>query len=164
MAILYITHRLNEVPEIADEVVIFRDGNLIVQGPVAEFDRQRIVEAMTGEALKGFEHDEVSAEKGHTEAPVLELSNASILPIFSNISFELYKGEIVSLSAEWAAARWKSAKRYSVCVPSIAARLTCSVSTGNQRRPSTPKSAASVLFRSTAKHKGYYRVSHPGRT
>ena len=47
----YITHRLNEVPEIADNVVVFRDGHLVAQGPIAEFDRERIVEAMTGEAL-----------------------------------------------------------------------------------------------------------------
>ena len=33
VAIVYITHRLNEVPEIADEVVVFRDGNLVASGP-----------------------------------------------------------------------------------------------------------------------------------
>jgi ribose transport system ATP-binding protein len=97
VAILYITHRLNEVPEIADEVVIFRDGDLVAQGAVAEFDRKRIVEAMTGEALKGYAHQVESAAKGRAEMPALTLKNAGIQPTFKNISFDLYKGEIVSL-------------------------------------------------------------------
>lgn len=97
VAVLYITHRLNEVPEIADEVVIFRDGHLVAQGPVKEFDRQKIVEAMTGESLKGYEHDSTSAIKGSTAAPALEVKNASLDNAFSNVSFSVHKGEIVGI-------------------------------------------------------------------
>ena len=97
VAVLYITHRLNEVPEIADEVVIFRDGDVVAQGAVEDFDRQRIVEAMTGESLKSFEHDAESAIKGREDKPALAVEGASIKPIFENISFDVSRGEIVSL-------------------------------------------------------------------
>ncbi len=97
VAVLYITHRLNEVPEIADEVVIFRDGDLVAQGPVAEFDRQRIVEAMTGESLKGYEHHDDTTGDATDALPALSLNQATLSPHFTNISFTVYKGEIVGL-------------------------------------------------------------------
>ena len=97
VAVLYITHRLNEVPEIADEVVIFRDGDLVAEGPVSGFDRHAIVEAMTGESLKSFEHDAVSAVKGREGAPALQIEGATIAPVFDSVTFSIYRGEIVSL-------------------------------------------------------------------
>lgn len=97
VAIIYITHRLYEVPEIADEVVVIRDGNLVAQGPVAEFDRDRIVEAMTGEALKSFSHHESKKDIDTSKTPVLKVTAASLPPVFDDISLEVYAGEIVSI-------------------------------------------------------------------
>ncbi|MCP5097885.1 MAG: sugar ABC transporter ATP-binding protein, partial [Chloroflexi bacterium] len=97
VAIVYITHRLPEVPEIADELVVFRDGNLVAEGLVAEFDHDRIVEAMTGESLKAFAHSDVERNKSGKETAVLQVTAASLSPHFENISLEVQKGEIVSL-------------------------------------------------------------------
>ena len=99
LAVVYITHRLNEVPEIADDVVVFRDGDLVAQGPIEEFDRERIVEAMTGEALKDFQHHdhakvEVNAQDG---PPPLQVSDATAHSAFYNVDLEVQKGEIVGL-------------------------------------------------------------------
>ncbi len=97
VAILYITHRLNEVPEIADEVVVFRDGDLVAAGPVEDFDRARIVEAMTGESLKDFAHHQVDRTQSDDEATLLQVSGISSPPNFEMIDFEVRRGEIVSL-------------------------------------------------------------------
>ena len=99
VAIIYITHRLNEVPEIADEVIVFRDGDLVASGPVTEFGREHIVEAMTGEALKDFAHHEHHPEKEETvtEAAPLTVSGATLPRIFDEVSFEVHRGEILSL-------------------------------------------------------------------
>ncbi|MCO6452023.1 MAG: sugar ABC transporter ATP-binding protein [Caldilineales bacterium] len=98
VAIIYITHRLAEVPEIADRVIVFRDGYLVAEGPVTEFSREKIVEAMTGETLKTFVHTDFEASKAsNSEAPALELSAASLPPFFTDVSLRVYKGEIVSL-------------------------------------------------------------------
>ena len=97
VAIVYITHRLHEVAEIADDLVVFRDGNVVAEGPVATFDRDRIVEAMTGESLKTFEHQDLEREKGKVQTAVLQVTTASLPPLFENVSLEVQKGEIVSL-------------------------------------------------------------------
>ncbi|MCP4168208.1 MAG: sugar ABC transporter ATP-binding protein [Chloroflexi bacterium] len=99
VAIIYITHKLPEVPLIADRVIIFRDGDLVAVGPVDDFDRDRIVEAMTGESLQAFahhEHDDGLADE--TEQVVaLSVTGASLPPLFENVDLEVRKGEIVGL-------------------------------------------------------------------
>ena len=54
VAIIYITHRLLEVPEIADDLVIFRDGDLVASGPVSEFDHDRIVRGDDRRVFEGI--------------------------------------------------------------------------------------------------------------
>ena len=97
VAIIYITHRLPEVQEIADQVVVFRDGFLVAEGPVAEFNRERIVEAMTGETLKTFSHHHDMKGDGAGEAPALKVIDASLPPLFRDVNLEVRRGEIVSL-------------------------------------------------------------------
>ncbi len=97
VAVIYITHKLNEVPEIADEVVVFRDGNLVAKGPIAEFPRERIVEAMTGESLKDFTHHEHERAETKAEAPLLQVNGATLQPLFFDVDLEVHKGEIVGL-------------------------------------------------------------------
>ena len=97
VAVIYITHKLNEVPEIADEVVVFRDGNLVAKGPIAEFPRERIVEAMTGESLKDFTHHDHERAEARTEAPLLKVVGASLKPLFFDVDLEVHKGEIVGM-------------------------------------------------------------------
>ena len=97
MAIVYITHRLNEVPEIADEVVVFRDGNLVASGPIADFPHDRIVEAMTGEVYLAFEHHDIAKIEASGLRPALKVTAASMPPLFQDITLEVYKGEIIGL-------------------------------------------------------------------
>ena len=97
VAVIYITHKLNEVPEIADELVVFRDGYLVAQGPIADFPRDRIVEAMTGEALKDFTHHEHVRVEARLEAPALKVTGATLPPLFMGVDLEVHKGEIVGL-------------------------------------------------------------------
>lgn len=95
VAILYITHRLLEVPEIADEVVVFRDGYLVAQGPVSAFSHERIVEAMTGEVYEVPEHGH--SRDGSGVEPALQLIAASAPPWFHHVDLEVHRGEIVGL-------------------------------------------------------------------
>ena len=97
VAIVYITHRLNEVPEIADEVVVFRDGNLVASGPIADFPHDRIVEAMTGEVYQAFEHHDIASIEARGDRPALKVMAASAPPLFEDITLEVYQGEILGL-------------------------------------------------------------------
>ena len=51
VALVYITHRLDEVREIADRVVVLRDGDVVLQGQAAELGRRDLVSAMVGRSV-----------------------------------------------------------------------------------------------------------------
>lgn len=96
VAIIYITHRLDEVERIADQVLVFRDGHVVAEGPVSQFTRNDMVEAMVGRALV----EEVAAIQGadhQMSSPVLTLEGASSDGAFHDVSLEVREGEILSL-------------------------------------------------------------------
>lgn len=98
VAVIYITHRLDEVTEIADDVLVFRDGEVVAAGPVADFDGHRIVEAMVGTRLEdtigALDH---AAGGGADERPMLEVRGATIPGLFADVGLTVAPGEIVSL-------------------------------------------------------------------
>src|SRR6185436_15999087 len=51
VAIIYITHRLDEVTEVADRVQVLRDGHTSLLKPVRESDRREMIEAMIGRRM-----------------------------------------------------------------------------------------------------------------
>jgi ribose transport system ATP-binding protein len=51
LGVVYISHRLEELPQIADRVTVLRNGRVVGSGPQAQFDKDRLVELIVGEAL-----------------------------------------------------------------------------------------------------------------
>jgi ribose transport system ATP-binding protein len=95
-AIIYITHRLDEVHEISDRVLVLRDGSVAASGPTLEFDRHSLVEAMIGRAAAAVARPEPPTwEIG--EQPILELHQATMYGAFTDIDLEVRPGEIVAL-------------------------------------------------------------------
>ena len=95
VAIIYITHRLDELEKIADRILVFRDGDLVAEGKKEEFGRDEIVTAMVGHALEESS-DEASA-KQIFGTPVLAIKDASSQNHFSHIDLDVHEKEIVSL-------------------------------------------------------------------
>lgn len=100
VAVIYITHRLDEVAEIADDVIVFRDGNVVASGPVESFDQHALVEAMVGHRLEdtiGDLHEHKPSTASGRRAGLLEVRGASVAGHFTDITLSAYPGEIVSL-------------------------------------------------------------------
>lgn len=95
VAIIYITHRLDELERIADKILVFRDGDLVAQGDKEEFGRDEIVTAMVGHALE--ENSEETSTNQIFGTPILTMKNASSQNYFSRIDLEVHEKEIVSL-------------------------------------------------------------------
>jgi len=96
VALIYITHRLDEVSRIADEVQVLRDGHTVLLGRVAELDRHTLVSAMVGRTLDDVQRPaERSWEVGTT--PVIRFAGASSESAFRDVDLEVYPGEVVAL-------------------------------------------------------------------
>ncbi|MFN0156098.1 MAG: sugar ABC transporter ATP-binding protein [Gaiella sp.] len=95
-AIVYITHRLDEVHAISDRVQVLRDGSVAAVGKTADFDRKALVEAMIGRSGAVVARPEPRTWKLGAH-PVLEFEEASSDPVFESVSLDVLPGEIVAL-------------------------------------------------------------------
>ncbi|MFI1093885.1 sugar ABC transporter ATP-binding protein [Streptomyces sp. NPDC020917] len=95
VAIVYITHRLDEVAAIADDVAVLRDGVVSASGPAAGFRRSQLVTAMVGRDIGAVRRPEAAAaEPGD---PVLEFRRAGSPPAYGDVDLSVRAGEIVCL-------------------------------------------------------------------
>lgn len=95
VGILYISHRLEEVFELASRVSVLRDGRLIATRPVRDISRDEIVRLMVGREVASLE----SAPKRPDDGPViLDVRGLAQAGAFSNISFRVRAGEVVGLA------------------------------------------------------------------
>lgn len=97
IGMLYITHRLTEVFEIATDVVILRDGEITVNGPVANFTKEMLVKGLMPDNVEHGEPKFDSGKIDYHKEPVLKLESLSGYG-FKNISFSIYAGEILGLA------------------------------------------------------------------
>ena len=94
VAIVYISHFLEEVQEIADRFTVLRDGQSVGGGNVRDFARDKIIELMVGRSLSAqFPH--VPHAPGE---PVLEVSELAGLELPERASFTLHRGEILGIA------------------------------------------------------------------
>lgn len=90
VAILYISHRMNEVFEIADKISVLRDGHLVGTFDKNLINASEITEKMVGREL-GNQTYEIN--KNITDEAVLSVRNLCYRKKVRNISFDLYKGK-----------------------------------------------------------------------
>ena len=92
MAILYVSHRLEEIFELGDRITVFRDGRRVATGPVAEYDQPALVRLMVGEDVQLY------APSEHVPGDVvLTATGLTRKGLVEDVSFELRAGEICGL-------------------------------------------------------------------
>ena len=94
LAILYVSHRLDEIFTLADRVTVLRDGRLVETAPIAAWTRQTLIRAMVGREIA----EEYPARSASAGRAVLELDRLSYPRRFSDVSFTVRAGEIVGLA------------------------------------------------------------------
>jgi len=92
-AVLYVSHRLDEVFEIADRVTVLRDGRKVTTAPIGELTQSRLVELIVGRPL-----GELYPAEHHTRADVALSVHGLTGQIARGVSFSVHRGEIVGLS------------------------------------------------------------------
>ena len=108
IAIVFISHRLEEIRSIADRVTIFRDGDKIITKNISDITNEEIIKYMIGRDLEKTELSENFFKKDNEV--VLSIKNLTLNSKFNDISFDLHKGEILGFAGLVGAGRTDVAK------------------------------------------------------
>jgi rhamnose transport system ATP-binding protein len=94
VAIVYISHRLIEVFQLADRVTVLRDGRFVDSKPVSETDEDDLIRMMVGRTITDL-FPKLPSEVGE---PVLEVRSLDRHPHTEDVSFTVRRGEIVGVA------------------------------------------------------------------
>ena len=95
VAIVYISHRLEEIFEIADRVTVIRDGNHVSTRPVAEATPNSMIAEMVGREVDNYL---TKAPTTATSETLLEVRGLTQTGVFEDINFTLHRGEVLCLA------------------------------------------------------------------
>ena len=90
-AIIFISHKFEEIFKIADYFTVLRDGKYIGEGRIADITVEKIVQMVIGRSLEQM-YSKLEVEQGDI---ILKVENLTKIGVFKNISFDLHKGEIL---------------------------------------------------------------------
>ena len=102
IAVLYISHRLDEVQRLADKVTVLRDGKLIGAYPGRTLSQMDMARLMVGRELAALYPEKASDPPGK---PILSVRNAHVPGHVEDVSFTLRKGEILGFAGMIGAGR-----------------------------------------------------------
>jgi inositol transport system ATP-binding protein len=101
VSIIYISHKMDEIFRICDDISVFRDGRYVATKVSSELDQESLIQMMVGRDIKQVFHKE-EADIGEITLSVQNLSREGK---FKDISFEVRKGEILGIAGLMGAGR-----------------------------------------------------------
>ncbi|MFC4592257.1 sugar ABC transporter ATP-binding protein [Sphaerisporangium corydalis] len=115
IAVVYVSHRLDELYQVCDRVTVLRDGRLAHTGPMAGLDRLRLISLMLGRALdevrtSGATRFSRDHDAEATGAPVMEARSLTSRHVLRDVSVSVRPGEVVGLGGLLGAGRSETAK------------------------------------------------------
>jgi ABC-type sugar transport system ATPase subunit len=106
LAVIFISHRMEEIFGLCDLVTIMRDGNVIATSPVSGISTDEIIRKMIGRDLR----DMFKKERSRPGDPVLEVRGLTVPGVLRNVSLRLRKGEILGIAGLVGAGRTELAR------------------------------------------------------
>ena len=110
VAMIFISHALEEALLYADRITVLRNGQLMKTGPASEFDRDSLIRLMIGEDLKARQPAPRGARAARTALPILRVDNIRMGNVVNNMSFSIFPGEITGIAGLIGSGRSEVAK------------------------------------------------------
>jgi simple sugar transport system ATP-binding protein len=95
VAMVFVSHKLDEVLEISQHVTVMRNGRVVASGPVQDFDRTSLGRAMTGRDVRDIRD---VADFDQSARPVLRVEGLGLDGAFEDVTFDLRPGEILGIT------------------------------------------------------------------
>lgn len=143
LAVIYISHFLEEVYAVADDIVVMRDGVVVADGPIEEMPRPVVERHMVGRELASVEREPLP-ESVRAKAPVLEVEGLSDDRLLKGISLSIRPGEIVGLGGLLGAGRSELAQGL-VGLRKVTGTVRLGSTEFSKRSPRTARSEGLVL-------------------
>lgn len=106
VAIIYISHKMEEIYQIADRITVLRDGKYITTKHTAELDKSSLISLMVGRELEEL----FSASSTAQQEVILKVKNLNTKGKFSDINFEVHAGEVLGIAGLMGAGRTEIAR------------------------------------------------------
>ncbi|MBZ9674299.1 sugar ABC transporter ATP-binding protein [Mesorhizobium sp. ES1-1] len=110
MAIIFISHALEEALQLADRITVMRDAKVVVTDETSKFDRDRIVQAMVGRSLSGELYSDQARVPRPMGRKILSVENLSMGNTVRNTSFSVFAGQVTGLFGLVGAGRTETMK------------------------------------------------------
>src|ERR1700736_1055046 len=95
VAMLYVSHRMDEIFRVCDTITVLRDGKHVATEPIAQTSRDRLIRQMVGREVLMTRPKHLDLEPGEE---ILRVENLSSTGKFENVSFNVRRGEIVGMA------------------------------------------------------------------
>jgi len=109
LSVVYITHELAHVFELADRVTVLKDGRSMLTRPLAETDRSQVIQAMVGRTVSTLFPDRGTAPDAEA-TPALELRGLTLPGYFEEVSLAIAPGEVLGIGGLVGSGRSQLAK------------------------------------------------------
>ncbi|RDG35092.1 sugar ABC transporter ATP-binding protein [Streptomyces corynorhini] len=139
IAVVYVSHRLDELYEVCDTVTVLRDGKRVHTGPIADLDRLRLVSLMLGREMSEVRGEGLTKFSGAHEAagePVLVATDLTVRHQLRSVSVTVRPGEVVGLGGLLGSGRSETARAIAGALPTDSGRVV--VAGAPVRTGSTP--------------------------
>jgi simple sugar transport system ATP-binding protein len=97
VAMIFISHALEEALNNADRISVLRNGRMMVTGPAGSFDRASLIRHMIGDELKDHA-GHGAARRSPSARPVLRVENIRMGSLVNNMSFSVFPGEVTGIA------------------------------------------------------------------
>ena len=108
VGMIHISHRLDEIHQIADRASIMRDGELVGTRNTKDITKQEIINMMVGRAI--YEEPKTESHAPEDAEVALRVRNLNAGPLVKDVSFEVKRGEIVGFAGLMGAGRTETAR------------------------------------------------------
>ena len=110
VAIIYISHALEESLQIADRITVLRDGRLVITAPAKTLNRDALVQQMVGRQVAQAVYGRRAKPAHQRREKVLTVENVTMGMVVKNMSFSVYAGEVVGIAGLIGSGRTEIAK------------------------------------------------------